>query len=83
MICLIAVQSVKESSTVSSVQSDSQLVSVTSNVTHPSVSKAVKIAATETTPKKSDVEQLECTADLQGTLLKTITQLMHQPQQQV
>jgi hypothetical protein len=30
-----------------------------------------------------DVEQQECTADLQGTLLKTITQLMHQPQQQV
>jgi hypothetical protein len=51
----------------------------------PSVTQraAKSVASAETTPKKSDADQQESTADLQGTLLRTITQLMHQPQQQV
>jgi hypothetical protein len=80
----MAGKNIQEILPVSSSVVAAQEASLSSSLTPTVTPRALKsVAASETTPKKSEADQQESTADLQGTLLRTITQLMHQPQQQV
>lgn len=79
----MAGHNMKESLSISSSSLlEAQSVSL-SSCTTPTTHRAGKQAVTDSAQNKLDIEQQENTADLQGTLLRTITQLMHQPQQQV